>query len=51
VSGGLNGNGPYRLIYLNTWSLIGETVWEGKGGVALLGEVCHWRYGVTILEF
>lgn len=26
---------------LNIWSLVGETVWGGLGGVAL-EEVCHW---------
>lgn len=27
--GGMNENGSHRLLYLNTWSLIGRTVWEG----------------------
>lgn len=31
-----------RLIYLNAWFLVGGTVWEVLGGVALLKEVCHW---------
>lgn len=35
---GLNENG---LIDLNTGSLIGRSVGEGFGGVALLEEVCH----------
>lgn len=26
----------------NAWSPAGRAVWEGLGGVALLGEVCHW---------
>lgn len=30
-----------RLTYLNVWSPVGGTVWEGFGGVALLEEVCH----------
>lgn len=40
--GGLNENGPYRLIYLNVWFLVSGTVWEGLGGVTLLEVVCHW---------
>lgn len=28
--GGLNENGPYRLIYLNVWLLLSGTVWEGR---------------------
>jgi len=27
---------------LNSWSPVGETLWEGLGGVALLEELCHW---------
>lgn len=38
--GSLNKNGPRRLIYLNTWSSVGETVWEGLGGMVLLEGVC-----------
>lgn len=37
--GGLTRNGPHRLINLNIWSLVGETVWEGFG---VLETVCHW---------
>lgn len=35
--GGLNGNGPYRLIYLNlnAWSLGSIATCQGLGGVAL----------------
>lgn len=29
--GGWDKNGPYRLIYLNIWSSVGGTVWEGYG--------------------
>lgn len=29
---------PQKLIYLNTWLLVGGTVWEELGGVALLEE-------------
>jgi hypothetical protein len=32
-------NGPHRFIYLNVWSEVGRSVWEGSGGVALLEEV------------
>jgi hypothetical protein len=39
---GLNENGPYMLSYLNSWSSVGWTIWEGLGGMALLEEVCHW---------
>ena len=38
----LNENSHHRLIYLDTCSVIGGTVWEGLGGLAVLGEVCHW---------
>lgn len=31
--GGLNKNGPHRLVYLNIWSPVGEAVWERLGGV------------------
>lgn len=33
---GLSEKGPHRLILLNNWSLVGETVWEGLSDVALL---------------
>jgi hypothetical protein len=29
---GLNENDLHRLIYLNAWSPVGGTVWEGLGG-------------------
>lgn len=38
---GLNKNGPQRLMYLNTWSPVSGSVWEGLGGGSLLEEVCH----------
>ena len=41
--GGLNENGPCRIICLNIWSSVGGTVWEEVVGVFLLEEVCHWR--------
>lgn len=31
---------------LNTWSPVGETVWEGLECVVLLKEMCHW--GLTL---
>ena len=35
---GLDINGLNRLLYLNTWSPVTGSVWEGLGGVALLEE-------------
>jgi hypothetical protein len=35
---GLNENGPDKLVYLNTWSPVGRTVWEELGGMSLLEE-------------
>ena len=43
---GLNEYGPNRLVCLNAWSLVGGTVWEGLGGVALLEEVYHLVIGI-----
>ena len=43
--GSLNENGPYRLTYLNNWSIVGGGFWKGLRGVALLKEVLevyHW---------
>lgn len=31
---GLNEIGSHRLISSNTWSLVGETVWEGSSDVS-----------------
>lgn len=39
---GLSEKGTHRLIYLNTWSPVGRSVWEGLGHIALLEEVCDW---------
>jgi hypothetical protein len=33
------------LIYLNAWSPVGGTVWEGLGDVALFEEICDWGAG------
>ena len=38
----LDENGPHKFLFVNAWSPVGGTVWEGLGGVALLKEVCHW---------
>ena len=38
-------------IYLNVRSLVGGTVWEGLGGVALLVEVCPWGWALKSLPF
>lgn len=33
-----------RLIFFNSWSPVGRTLWEGLGGAALLEEVsCMWE--------
>ena len=45
--GGLNENGPHRLMNLNTRSTLGETVWEGLGSMALLEEV--WRENILCI--
>jgi hypothetical protein len=37
--GGFNKNGPHKLMYLNGWSPVGGTIWEGLGGVASLEEL------------
>lgn len=34
-------NGPCRYKYLNGWSSVSETLWEGLGGVALWEDVYH----------
>ena len=40
--GGWNENAHHRLVYLNTESPVGGTIWEGLGSVTLLeGKVCH----------
>ena len=31
----------HRFIYLNAWSPVHGTIWEGLGGVAFLEDVCH----------
>ena len=45
----LNENSSHMLICLNAWSLLGGTVWEGVGGVALLEEM--WMDWGWILRF
>ena len=42
----MNENGPHRLSYLSTWSLVGGTVWEGCGFVGegiSLGKVLRFQ--------
>lgn len=34
---------PDMFIYLNAWSPLTGSVWEGLGGVARLEEVCQWE--------
>lgn len=41
---GLNENSFHKVIYLNTWSTVGGSVWEGLGGVTMLEKVC-WGGG------
>jgi hypothetical protein len=49
-------NDSHKLIHLNVWSVVGRTLWEGLGGVAVLEEVWPcWRRcgrvgGVALLE-
>lgn len=40
--GSLNENDLYRLLCLENWSPVGETIWKGLGGLALLEKVYHW---------
>lgn len=35
----------HRVIYLNSLSPVGETVWERLGCVVLFGEICHFTRG------
>jgi hypothetical protein len=35
---------------LNTCHHIDKTVWKGLGGVALVGEVCHWQQALRFQE-
>lgn len=48
MCGGLIENGPYRLICSNAWSPVGGTIWVELRGVALLEEVCYWRWALRI---
>lgn len=38
----LNENPPLWLTYLNVWSPVVGTVWEGLEGVAFEKKVSHW---------
>lgn len=44
-------NTPYELMYLNTWSPVGDAVIEPLGGIVLLAEELHlgWILRVYIL--
>ena len=44
LCGGYNEKVFHWLTELTAWSPAGGTVWEGLGGMALLEEVCHWRW-------
>jgi hypothetical protein len=39
--GGLNEKSPHSLGHLDSWVLVGGTVWRHLGGMALLKEECH----------
>lgn len=41
--GGVNENGSHMFIYLNSWSFVGGSTWEGLGGMVFLEEVCHFE--------
>lgn len=43
---GLHKSGSHKLICLNMWSVVGETVWEELGGVVLLKLVCYWKWAL-----
>lgn len=47
--GGLDENGPYRLIYFNAWFSVGRTVLGRTGRYALL-ERCVTGVGVEVSE-
>lgn len=38
----------HSLRHLNYWSGVGDTVWEGFGGVVVLEEVCHWGLALQL---
>lgn len=37
-------NDRCSLWHWNAWPLVGGTVCKVSGGVAMLEEVCHWRW-------
>lgn len=41
--GGLNKNSLPRLMYLNVWFSVNETVWEELGGARPWWQRCQWR--------
>lgn len=43
---GLNENGPDWFIYVNVWSPVDKTAWEGLGSVALWEKRCHWGWAL-----
>jgi hypothetical protein len=47
MCGGLSEDASLKFICLNAWASVSGTVWEGLGGVALLEEVCHWRWALS----
>lgn len=47
---GLYDDGSHRLIYLNIWSLVGETLGKGLRCMALLEEKYDWRQTMRFQE-
>lgn len=47
---GLSEKCPHRLLYLNTWIPVGETVGEGFEGTTLQNEVCPLGAGFEIKQ-
>lgn len=43
---GLNENDPDWFIYVNVWSPVDKTAWEGLGSVALWEKRCHWGWAL-----
>lgn len=44
----LTRNALHRLSHLITWAPVGDTVWGGLEGGALLKKVCHWGRALRV---